>query len=132
MKRVKIMVPVIRIDPAKQAIAKMKMKTDMPALRTLLRATRTDEIGQERFAQIPAGDVWIFAVMGQAPGQPGFRLRGMAENTTGIALIAVKSAEGGLTNAEIDLDWIKRELVWVDACEGGKNIVKPPLAKPEG
>lgn len=130
--RIKINVPVIRIDSFKRTVAKMEMKTDMNALRRLLRAGRHDEIGQEKFAEIPGGEVWLFARMGQLPGQPGFRLRGMVEPTTGIAVIAVKSAvgktAGALTCAELDMDWIKRELVWVDSCDGGKNIIVPPAA----
>lgn len=121
----KPLVPVIRIDPAGCKIARMKMKTDMPALRNLLRAGRHDEIGQEPFAEVLGGKVYIFARMGQEPGQPGFRLRGMTENTTGIAVIAVKAPSGGLADIEIDMDWLKRELVWVAACESGKNISKP-------
>lgn len=106
---------VIRIDPRSRAIAAIFMKADMASLRHVLKARSGEELGKEDI--IVGEDHFTIMAKMQAPdGDPGFRLLGRETETVGIALLTAKGPHGGLTDIDISLDAVKRQIVWIDQC----------------
>lgn len=118
MGKIKSAVRVLRLDPVSKNIAALKVKRDMPSIRKALKALASEELGQENFI-LAGGHYTILAKMAQEVDKPGMKLRGWAQDTSGICLIIQyqnANRTGGLVDCAIPLDLIQREVVWVEQC----------------
>lgn len=127
----------IRIDPATQAIARMRKQfgaSNERVIRDIRKIVRGDEIDLRQLLVIeevrrlqkgfdPAtrqptttdhGGTPLLVAAGGGKGDdcPGWRLLG-CEDTMGIGILFGQGVGGGMVDCPVDLDWVRKRIRWV-------------------
>lgn len=114
---------VIRIDPVKKTIAKLKFKAGRSIRRELARSLRIPlrDLVHHHLLNVPTATtngvereipMIVVAARGQEEDVPGWRLRG-AEDTAGIGILCGGTGDM-LVPVPVDEAWVRKRLVWID------------------
>jgi len=130
----KLDVTVIRIDPYRKNYTKVVM-TGRDFAQPMRRLTRAKQLGHRKLMDIEekriigtrkgpngietfddgAAMLCVAADASLEKGKPGWRMRG-GETTVGYSIL-FGATKAGTISVPVDLDWVEKHLVWVDADE---------------
>lgn len=110
-------IQIIRIDPYKRSIAKIKFKCGRNAVPEVKRILRAQTVGHQELQRVllsgNEAPLIVAAGLDIEKTEPGWRLRG-GEVTVGISMLFGKGAGGGMIDVPVDVEWVKRSIVWVE------------------
>lgn len=135
----KLDVAVIRIDPYQRIFTKVVI-TGRDFAQPMRRLTRAKQLGHRKLLDIeekriigqrqgPKGVetfddgpamLHVAADADADKGKPGWRMRG-GETTVGYSVLFGASKSGTIT-VPVDLEWVEKHLVWVDADEADAEV----------
>lgn len=111
-------VSIIRIDPYRQAIARISMESGKsPAIgtRAAKRILKSDRVGFRQLVELDPIPLMCAGRLDVEQNMPGWRFAG-SEETAGISFLFGQGPGGGMADVPVDVEWVRKRILWLE-CE---------------